>query len=110
MSQSVIPALCYAITMGDSAVWTGHFVHRLLNRTQPDHTDVQQVVCDDEPSILEDYPDTGRGRSCLIWGTVRGRVAHIVCSYPPSPVVITAYWPDPAEWADNFRRRLGGTT
>lgn len=108
MSQSVIPALCYEITEGNPAAWTGHFVHRLFTRTQPDFEDVLYLVCDDEPYILEDYPDDGRGRSCLIWGTVRGRVAHVVCSYPPGPAVITAYWPDPAEWTDNFRRRVWG--
>lgn len=110
MSQFAISALCYAIAEGNGSVWSGHFVQRLMTRTQPDHTDVQYVVCDDEPEVIEEYPDTGRGRSCLIWGTVRGRVAHVVCSYPPNPVVITAYWPDPREWTDNFRRRKGGTS
>lgn len=106
MSHSVIPSLCYELTQGSQACWSSHFVQRLLTRTQPDHADVQYIVCEDEPQILETYQDTGRGRSCLIWGVVRGRVAHIVCSYPPDPVVITAYWPDPQEWTDNFRRRI----
>jgi hypothetical protein len=108
MSQSVIPSLCYEITEGSQTVWSGHFIRRLLSRVQPDHLDVQYLVCDDEPFVLEDYPDTGRGRSCLIWGTVQGRVAHVVCSYPPNPVVITAYWPDPQQWTENFRRRVEG--
>ena len=92
--------------------YSGHFAEQLFTRSQPERDDVRYIVCDDAPRIIEHYearphPLTGRG-SCLILGIVNGRAAHVNCSYPPDPVVITTYWPDtePDEWADGFSRRV----
>ena len=58
--------------------------------------------------LIEDYPDDPRGHSCLILGFGdRGRTVHVVCS-PKAEylVIITAYLPDPAQWSEDFKRRL----
>ena len=78
----------------------------------PERADIRYALCDDDPSELEEYEakyEDG-SKSSLIWGILHdGRVAHILCSWPPDPVVVTAYWPDtePDEWADTeYRTRV----
>ena len=64
----------------------------------------QAVAC---AQVIEDYPHDKYGPSCLLLGfTSGGRPLHIQCSYPSRPLVklITAYEPDPAQWAE-FRTR-----
>lgn len=88
--------------------WSNHFTKRLFERTQPTRQDVRYVLCEDEADVIDNTREDPRGQSCLIWGTVGGRVAHVKCSYPPNPVIVTAYWPDtrPSEWTDDYRRRV----
>ena len=55
---------------------------------------------------IEDYPENGRGHSCLMLGTgIDGRPIHVVCS-PKSDYlsIITAYLPDRNDWNDNFTK------
>ena len=103
--------LCYEIETGQIR-WGEHFALRTLQRAQPDKADIQRGLCEDDPIIIEPYPDDPRGRSCLILAMVGGRAAHIVCSFPPNATIITAYWPDltPAKWIDHFRKRADPTT
>ncbi len=57
--------------------------------------------------LVEDYPNDVRGHSCLLLGRdATGRPIHVVCSPKDDFVaVITAYVPDEAQWADDFRSR-----
>lgn len=57
--------------------------------------------------LIEDYPSDPRGHSCLLlgWGE-EGRPIHVVCSPKGDYLaIITAYVPDPGQWADDFKRR-----
>lgn len=97
--------LCAEVRAGH--LWhSRHYTSRLLERAMPDRSQVKYVLCDDDPEVIQRSEDA-RGRSCLIWGIMSGgRVAHVLCSPPPNPVVITAYWPDTdaEEWTDNYKR------
>ena len=91
--------------------YSRHFLIRLLERPQPTRDDIRYLLCDDDPAEIEENgPRYEQGSSSsLVWGILRdGRVAHVLCSHPPDPVIITSYWPDtePEEWADNYRRRV----
>lgn len=50
--------------------------------------------------ILEQYPDTGRGKSCLVAGfTFDGKPIHVVCGRREHKVVIvTVYIPTPPKF------------
>lgn len=55
--------------------------------------------------ILERYPDTGRGESCLILGFAGGRPIHVVCGWRHKCVlVITVYVPKPPKFVDPWTR------
>ena len=56
--------------------------------------------------ILEDYPDTGRGESCLIVGFAGDLPIHIVCGWRGEKVVIiTVYIPTLPKFLDPWTRR-----
>lgn len=45
---------------------------------------------------------------CIFWGftVLKGESIHVVCSVTPKSRVVTVYFPDEDEWAqDRFRRR-----
>jgi hypothetical protein len=57
--------------------------------------------------LIEDYPSDPRGHSCLLlgWGE-EGRPIHVVCSPKEDYLaIITAYLPDPDQWANDFKWR-----
>lgn len=56
--------------------------------------------------ILEQYPDTGRGPSCLIVGfTNAGKPVHVVCGHMGhAMVVVTVYIPKPPKFKNPFER------
>src|SRR5258708_2064938 len=84
---------------------TDHYLDQLVARPTPGRRDLQFVLCNDDPEIIEYNSDN----SCLIWGrTKEGRIVHVSCSYPPGGRVITAYWPEerPDKWTDNYKIRL----
>lgn len=55
--------------------------------------------------ILEHYPDTGRGESCLILGFSQGVPIHAVCGWRGEKVaVITVYIPHPPKSIDPWTR------
>jgi len=55
--------------------------------------------------LLETYPDTGRGESCLIVGLVNGLAVHIVCGWRGEHVaIITVYIPKPPHFVDPWTR------
>lgn len=55
--------------------------------------------------ILEHYPDTGRGESCLIAGFAGRRPVHVVCGWRGEEIVIiTVYVPQPPRFVDPWTR------
>lgn len=56
--------------------------------------------------ILENYPDTGRGTSCLVVGfTDAGKPIHVVCGrIGHEMVVVTVYIPKPPKFKNPFER------
>lgn len=56
--------------------------------------------------ILEDYPDTGRGESCLVVGFAGTTPIHVVCGWRGDDlVIITVYIPGPPKFVDPYTRR-----
>lgn len=59
--------------------------------------------------ILEQYPDTGRGESCLIVGFAGDLPIHAVCGWRREKLaLITVYVPRPPKFVDPWTR--GGKT
>ena len=55
--------------------------------------------------ILEHYPDTGRGESCLVVGFAGNVPIHVVCGWRGEKVVlITVYVPRPPKFIDPWTR------
>jgi hypothetical protein len=107
MYEALLVILCQE-AREDSLKYSEHHSLRLFQRRVPDKKEIEYLLCDDEPEVIESGKDE-RGRNHLIWGIMAdGRVAHVLCSRPPSAKVITAYWPDmePEEWSENYKRRI----
>ena len=55
--------------------------------------------------ILEQYPDTGRGESCLVVGFAGELPIHVVCGWRGDKVaLITVYVPRPPKFIDPWTR------
>jgi len=55
--------------------------------------------------ILESYPDTGRGESCLVVGFSGEQPIHVVCGWLREKVaIITVYIPTPPKFVDPWTR------
>ncbi len=55
--------------------------------------------------ILEQYPDTGRGESCLVSGFSENIPIHIVCGWRGDEIaIITVYVPKPPKFRDPWTR------
>ena len=67
-------------------------------------TEIEQAVIDGR--VLEEYPDTGRGESCLIAGfSNEGKPIHIVCGLRGNfIVIITVYIPTPPKFKTPYER------
>ena len=110
MNESRVSALS-AAAYSDSLYYSAHYNLQLISRPTPSKNEILFLLCQDAPEIIEDYPQDLRGPSCLIWGLTddTGRVGHLVCSNPPNPGIITAYYPsetEPNQWECNYRRRI----
>jgi len=70
-------------------------------------TQIEESLLNGE--VLEQYPDTGRGESCLIVGFA-GRVpVHTVCGWRGDQVaLITVYIPRPPKFIDPWTRGAQG--
>ena len=84
--------------------WTNHVLVRMLKRniTIPD---VENALMTGE--IIEQYPNDYPYPSCLLLGlTVNNKYIHVVCGTNALELyLITAYYPDPDEWSEDFRIR-----
>jgi hypothetical protein len=55
--------------------------------------------------ILEAYPDTGRGESCLMVGFSGDRAIHAVCGWRGDKLaIVTVYIPKPPKFIDPWTR------
>ncbi|MCA9979984.1 MAG: DUF4258 domain-containing protein [Anaerolineales bacterium] len=55
--------------------------------------------------VLEHYPDTGRGESCLVVGFADDVPIHIVCGWRGDKIaLITIYIPTPPKFIDPWTR------
>jgi len=58
-----------------------------------------------DAQVLEQYPDTGRGESCLLVGFSGNIPIHAVCGWRGDKVVIiTVYIPRPPQFTDPWTR------
>ncbi len=89
----------------DGAIkWTAHVVARLQERgIEP--SDIRNCITTGH--IIEDYPDDYPYPSCLILGaTVNGKMIHTVVGVGEGYLwLITAYYPDPLKWNNDFSTR-----
>jgi hypothetical protein len=65
---------------------------------------IVEAILDDD--ILEQYPDTGRGPSCLLIGFAGQTPIHVVCGMQTGYVIIvTVYIPGPPKFVDPWTRQ-----
>lgn len=86
-------------------VYRVHAAKRMLQRGVP-AADVEAVVA--QGDTIEDYPDDTPFPSRLLLGAPAARPLHVVAADEPGTditYIITAYYPDPAQWDVDFRRR-----
>jgi hypothetical protein len=70
---------------------------------------VLEAIRNDE--ILEHYPNTGRGESCLVVGWNHQRPLHIVCGWRGERlVIITVYIPNQPHFSDPWTRQSNENT
>jgi hypothetical protein len=82
--------------------------HAVRQMSKPDRmittTDIRRVI--EAGEIIEDYPDDGRGHSCLMLGFADKRPLHVVCAPKDDYLaIITAYLPSDQEWESGYRKR-----
>lgn len=82
-----------------------HSLHADLERKADQLTFAQieeALLCS---TVLEQYSDTGRGKSCLLVGFAGETAIHIVCGWRHGKVVlITVYIPRPPDFVDPWTR------
>jgi len=70
---------------------------------------LEEALGDDDPEIIEDYPEDPRGPSCLILGwCASGDPIHACVGYGykgEKPELITVYRPSLENFCPGFRRR-----
>jgi len=84
--------------------WTNHILERLFQRgIRID--DVKNVLSNGV--IIEHYPNDYPFPSCLVLGnTITRQPLHVVCGSNGAELwLITAYFPDPNEWTEDFKQR-----
>lgn len=84
--------------------WTAHVLARLQERgIEP--SDVKNCIA--AGRIIEQYPDDYPYPSCLVLGAaVNGKMIHAVVGVGEEYLwLITAYYPDPSKWNNDFSVR-----
>ena len=84
--------------------WTNHILERIFRRGISTD-DVENALTNGE--IIEQYPTDYPYPSCLVLGlTKAGKALHVVCGSNGVELwLITAYFPNPFEWSDDFKQR-----
>ena len=84
--------------------WTNHIIQRLFQRNIR-MDDVRAALTNGE--IIEQYPGDSPFPSCLLLGrTAAGQPLHVVCGSDGRELwLITAYIPNLAEWAEDYKQR-----
>lgn len=80
-------------------------IHAEIERKTDDLTfyQIEEAILTAE--ILEQYPDNGRGESCLLVGFSENIPIHVVCGGRGNKVVIiTVYVPKPPKFVDPWTR------
>lgn len=95
------------LSAAGSLRWTQHCTTRLFQRGISSD-DVRNVLR--QGSIIEEYPDDYPYPSCLLLGfSATTTPLHVVCGVAEQELwIVTAYRPDPAQWADGFASRKEG--
>ena len=98
-------AIIQGYYQSDAVFVTEHAMERFKQRGIG-MRDVKAAVMSGQ--IIEQYPDDFPFPSCLVCGLTRNnRVLHVVMSDEGSSSrIITAYYPDPAQWSSDFKTRL----
>jgi hypothetical protein len=67
-------------------------------------SDIERALLNGMP--IEDYPDTGRGPSCLVCGSTNDKMVHVVCGRNSHSwlVIITVYVPSMPKWKTSTER------
>ena len=84
--------------------WTAHVLARLQERgIEP--SDIKNCITTGR--IIEQYPDDYPFPSCLVLGAaMAGKALHVVIGLGQGFLwLITAYYPDPLKWNENFSIR-----
>jgi len=82
--------------------------HAEIERKADDLTFAQIEYALLQGDVLEQYPDTGRGESCLIVGLTNDVPIHIVCGWRGERLaIITVYVPKPPKFVDPWTRGEG---
>lgn len=85
--------------------FSGHALRRMFQRGLS-RWDVTAAIRDGE--VIANYPDDRPHPCYLLLGFVNQRPVHVVVAHDQakaSCIVVTAYIPDRALWADGFRKR-----
>ena len=84
--------------------WTNHILERIVRR-DINTDDVENALTHGE--IIEHYPSDYPFPSCLVLGqTKAGKALHVVCGSNGDELwLITAYFPNPFEWSEDFKYR-----
>ncbi len=88
--------------------WTEHIAKRMLMRGI---TRLQVLHAIQNGEIIERYENDTPFPSCLLLGKDKeGCPIHVVCGLAPDSVwLITAYYPAPDEWEEDWRTRRTST-
>ena len=90
-------------TETDHYRYSRHADHERQNDTQS-LAEIEQALISGR--IIERYPDTGRGESCLLVGfTDAGKPIHVVCGAMDDwLVIVTVYIPTPPKFKNPYER------
>jgi len=76
-------------------------IKRVTDR--PTFAQIEEALLNGE--ILEEYPDCGRDKSCLIVGFANDEPIHVVCAWRGEKIVlVTVYVPRPPKFVDPWTR------
>lgn len=79
--------------------------HAEIERRADNLTFIQVETALLDSEILEQYPDTGRGESCLLVGFAKNLPIHMVCGWRGDKIVIiTVYIPQPPKFINPWKR------